>query len=285
MNKHPLLSKLLVIFSLMLLLSIPLLMVFGTIQERSAYRNEAASEVARAHAGAQTLTGPVLHVPYTETFTRTVPVEGGRGETREERVTQAHVALRFPTRLDTRSQLDTQTRWRGIFPVTVYTSTHNSTGRFVWSGVEPQEKNGQITLGQPRMVLGVSDLRGLLSAPQLTVAGQAVTMAPSPAAQKLPLPLAAPVDPALLKPGATFDIALNVELAGTGRMGWVPLADENSVSLRSPWPHPSFGGERPPGACRRSPPRRSSSLRSAVRPGGRRTASRCRWTTRWTCTA
>ncbi|WP_332740179.1 cell envelope integrity protein CreD [Hydrogenophaga sp.] len=243
MNKYPLLSKLLVIFSLMLLLSIPLLMVFDTIQERSAYRAEAATEVARAHAGAQTITGPVLYVPYTETFTRTVLVETGRGETREERVTQAHVALRFPTRLDTRSQLETQTRWRGIFPVTVYTSAHQSTGRFVWSGVEPMEKNGQITLGQPRMILGVSDLRGLLSAPQLTVAGQAVTMAPSPAAQKLPLPLAAPVDVALLKPGAAFDITLNVELAGTGRIGWVPLADENSVSLRSSWPHPNFGGD------------------------------------------
>jgi inner membrane protein len=243
LNKHPLLSKLLVIFSLMLLLSMPLLMVFSTIQERSSYRDEAAREVARAHAGAQTLTGPVLHVPYTETFTRTVPVEGGRGETREERVTQAHVALRFPTRLDTRSQLDTQTRWRGIFPVTVYNSTHQSTGRFVWSAVEPVEKNGQITLGQPRLILGVSDLRGLLSAPKLTVAGQTVAMGPAPAAHKLPLPLAAPVDPALLRPGAVFDISLGVELAGTGRIGWVPLADENSVSLASSWPHPSFGGD------------------------------------------
>ena len=243
MNKHPLLSKLLVILSLMLLLSMPLLMVFNTIQERSAYRDEAASEVARAHAGPQTITGPVLHVPYTETFTRTVPVEGGRGETREERVTQSHVALRFPTRLDTRSQLETQTRWRGIFPVTVFTSNHRSTGRFVWSAVEPLEKNGEITLGQPRVVLGVSDLRGLLSAPQLTVAGQVVAMAPSPAALKLPLPLAAPVDAALLVPGAAFDITLGVELAGTGRIGWVPLADENTVNLTSSWPHPSFGGD------------------------------------------
>ena len=44
LNKHPLLSKLLVIASLMLLLSVPLLMVLDTIQERSAYRSEAASE-------------------------------------------------------------------------------------------------------------------------------------------------------------------------------------------------------------------------------------------------
>lgn len=243
MNKHPLLSKLLVIFSLMLLLSIPLLLVLDTIQERSAYRSEAAAEVARAHAGPQTITGPVLYVPYTETFTRTVPVEGGRGETRQERVTQAHVALRFPIRVDTRSQLDTQTRWRGIFPVTVYTSTHQSTGRFVWSDIEPHEKNGQVTLGQARIILGVSDLRGLLSAPQLSVAGQAVAMGPSPASQKLPLPLAAPMDLALLKPGTPVDFTLGMELAGTGRIGWVPLADENTVSLASSWPHPNFGGD------------------------------------------
>ena len=131
-------SKLLVIVSLVLLPSIALLMVPDTIQERSAHRAEAAAEVARAHAGEQIITGPVLVVPHTETFTRAVAVavDGGRGQAREERVSQAHAALRFPTRLDTRSQLDTQTRWRGIFPVTVYTSTHQSTRRFVWSGVE-----------------------------------------------------------------------------------------------------------------------------------------------------
>ena len=241
MNKHPLLSKLLVIFSLMLLLSVPLLMVFDTIQERSAYRAEAATEVARAHAGAQTITGPVLYVPYTETFTRTVLVETGRGETREERVTQAHVALRFPTRLDTRSQLDTQTRWRGIFPVTVYTSQHAGTGRFVWTEITPQHRGGQLTLGQPLLLMGVSDARGLLAAPQLRLAGSPLPVGQAPAGA--PLPLAARLDPARLQPGATLDFDLQLDLAGTGRIGWVPLADENSVTLTSPWPPPTFTGD------------------------------------------
>jgi inner membrane protein involved in colicin E2 resistance len=88
LNKYPLLSKVMVIGLLMILLSIPLMMVRDVIQERSLNREAATQEVARAHAGAQTITGPVLYVPYTETFTRTVPV-GDAGHTREERVTQS----------------------------------------------------------------------------------------------------------------------------------------------------------------------------------------------------
>ncbi len=242
MNKYPLLSKVLVIGLLMLLLSIPLMMVREVIQERSANRETAAAEVARAHAGAQMLTGPVLYVPYTENFTRTAPV-GDAGLTREERVTQAHVAIRFPTRLETKARLDTETRWRGIFPITVYTSAHESSGRFVWSDVQPKEKGGQITLGQPRLLMGVSDLRGLLSAPQLKLGGRALTVGPAVSSQRVPLPLGAPFDAAWLKAGESLPFELRLELAGTGRIGWVPLADENSVNLQSAWPHPSFVGD------------------------------------------
>ncbi len=242
MNKYPLLSKVMVIGLLMLLLSIPLMMVRDVIQERSMYREVATEEVSRAHAGAQTLTGPVLYVPYTETFTRTVAV-GDAGHTREERVTQSHAVVRFPVEMDTRSRLATETRWRGVIPVTVYTSVNESTGRFVWSDVEPKEKNGQIALGQPRLLMGVSDPRGLLNAPQLQVDGRAVPVTPAPAAMKLPLQLAGALDVAQLRPGAALSFALQLDLAGTGRIGWVPLADENRVHLQSPWPHPNFGGD------------------------------------------
>jgi len=242
-NKYPLLSKTLIVAFLMLLLSIPLAMVGDVIRERTDNRQQATQEVARAHSGAQTLTGPVLHVPYTETFTRTVIVDVQKNTQREETIKQSRVATVFPTLMDTRSRLTTETRWRGIFPVTVYTSRHDSTGRFVWSAVTPREKGGQITLGQPWLTLGVSDLRGLLGRPQVTLAGQNLAVAASPAAEQLPLPLAAPVSAALLQPGAALDFTLGMDLAGTGRIAFVPLADDNRVTLVSPWPHPSFGGD------------------------------------------
>jgi inner membrane protein len=75
------------------------------------------------------------------------------------------------------------------------------------------------------------------------VAGEALTVTSSPAEGNLPLPLAASLDVALLKAGAEIPFTLDMELAGTGRIGWVPLAEETTVDLRSAWPHPSFGGQ------------------------------------------
>ena len=241
MNKYPLLSKLLLIGFLMALLAIPLALVRDIIAGRTATRFDATEEVARAHAGPQTITGPVLWLPYTETFLRTVKVDGKIGETREELVAEERVSIQFPKTLDTKSQLGTETRMRGIFPVTVYTSQHASTGRFVWSEVLPRNRSGQIALGQPLLLVGVSDARGLLAAPMLRLGGSALQVGQAPGSS--PLPLAAQVDLAQLKPGAVLDFDLTFELDGTGRIGWVPLADENSVTLTSPWPHPSFGGD------------------------------------------
>lgn len=241
MNKYPLLNKVLVFGVLMLLLLIPLTMVRDVIRERSQNRGTASSDVARAHAGPQTLTGPVLYLPYTETFTRTVATAEGR--TREERVSEERVAIRFPVRMDTRSRLDTEVRWRGIFPVTVYTSIHEISGSFVWSEVEPREKNGEVVLGQPRVLLGVSDLRGLQSVPQMNLGGQALVVSPAMSPQRAPLPLGAPVNLQVLRSGEAVPFTLRLELAGTGRLGWVPLADENTVSISGAWPHPNFGGD------------------------------------------
>lgn len=243
MNRYPLLSKTAVIGFLMVLLMMPLSMVSNLVVERTQTREQATREVARAHAGEQTLTGPVLHVPYTETYTRTVVVDVARNTQREETVRETHVATVFPTTLDTRSRLTTEIRWRGVFPVTVYSSHHDSAGRFVWKGVSAREKGGQITLGQPWVTFGVSDLRGLLGRPELKLGGHVLAIAASPAGAHLPLPLAAPLDASLLQPGATLDFTLGMDLAGTERIGFVPLADDNKVTLTSPWPHPSFGGD------------------------------------------
>lgn len=115
-NRFPLLSKTAVIGLLMVLLLVPLAMVRDVIQERTQHRETATREVARAHAGAQTLTGPVLLVPYTETYVRTVVVNAEVRQTREEQVTQARMLTVFPAAMETRSRLQTETRWRGISP-------------------------------------------------------------------------------------------------------------------------------------------------------------------------
>jgi inner membrane protein len=242
LNRYPLLSKLLMIGLLMFVFAIALALVRDTVTERSAYRQAATVEVSAAHAGAQTISGPVLWLPYTETSLRSVKVEGEGGtRLRDEAVTEERVALVFPQKLDTRSQLSTEQRQRGIFPVTVYSSQHRSSARFVWAEIKPRAAGAKLSFGQPLLLMGVSDARGLLSAPRLKLADQNLALERAPAAA--PLPLAAPVNPALLRAGEALDVELQFELAGTGRIAWVPLAEETTVTLSSPWPHPSFGGD------------------------------------------
>lgn len=154
MNRHPLLSKLLMIGLLMFVFAIALAMVRETVAERSAYRQAATAEVSAAHAGPQTLSGPVLWLPYTETSLRTVKVEGeGSTKLRDEPVTEERVALLFPQQLETRAQLATEQRERGIFPVTVYTSQHRANARFVWSEVKPRAAGGKLSFGQPLLLM------------------------------------------------------------------------------------------------------------------------------------
>lgn len=241
MNRYPLLSKLLMIGLLMALLAVPLAMVRGTVAERAAYRDAATDSVARAHAGEQVITGPVVWWPYTETHVRSVKAEGDGARLREETVTEQRVAVRYLQQLDLRSRLDSETRWRGIFPVTVYTSRHEGSGRLAGAGIVPSRPGAVVTPGQPLLLLGVSDLRGLEQAPLLRLGGRSVRVAPAPAGA--PLPLAAPLDAALLQPGAQLELHLQLALAGTGRIGWVPLADETRVTLASAWPHPRFDGD------------------------------------------
>jgi hypothetical protein len=205
------LAALLMIGLLMFVFAIALALVRDAVTERSAYRQAATAEVSAAHAGAQTISGPVLWLPYTETSLRTVKVEGeGNTRLREEAVTEERVAVVFPQKLDTRSQLSTEQRQRGIFPVTVYSSQHRSSARFVWAEIKPRATGGKLSFGQPLLLMGVSDARGLLSAPRLKLADQNLALERAPAAA--PLPLAAPVNPALLRAGE----ALRVEVGDDG---------------------------------------------------------------------
>ena len=60
--------KLLIIGFLMALLFIPLSMIDVTIGERMRFREEAVQSIATDSVGSQTLLGPVLVIPYTESW-------------------------------------------------------------------------------------------------------------------------------------------------------------------------------------------------------------------------
>ena len=117
-------ARLLLIAVLMLLLNIPLGMIRGVVEERAARRGEVVGDILAGWGGAQSLTGPVLRVPFKVRST----VAGADGKPLQR--VSADAAYFLPRDLHIEGQLATEMRHRGIFEVPVYVARLHLSGRF-----------------------------------------------------------------------------------------------------------------------------------------------------------
>ena len=110
--------KIFLVLGMTLAILVPLLMIRGVITDRQAYRTQAVASIARSYAGPQAFAGPVLVVPYTDTFEAEEKDEKGfvRKVLREESGRWTY----FPTTLDVRGPLKPSTRRLGLHEVRVY---------------------------------------------------------------------------------------------------------------------------------------------------------------------
>lgn len=228
-----------VVFFLTVLILIPLGMVNGLIAERERYRREAVASVARSHAGAQAVIGPVLVVPYTETVE--VEETDARGEPRRVLRERSGQWTYFPEVLVLEGRLTPGTRKRGLHEVRVYELQGQLSARFDAAIPADADPLRPRRIGQPWLGYGFADVRGLTGAPRLQVNGMAATLE-----QGLGSREGGGIHARLAAPRAGERLALDARLAfalgGTESLAVVPLARANTVRLQSAWPHPSFGG-------------------------------------------
>src|SRR3990170_3549901 len=106
--------KLFSIGFLILILLIPTALIEDLIYERQQRADEVIDEVANKWSGSQTISGPVLIIPYTR---QDVINRGKEGtETRE----YIEKAFFLPNQLDVSGTIDPQVLHRGIFDAVVY---------------------------------------------------------------------------------------------------------------------------------------------------------------------
>lgn len=239
MNRLLPLLKIGAILLLTLLLLIPMARIRGLVSERQALRDQVLADVARSDAGEQTLTGPILIVPYQRTVHEQVAGGGDRAVTVARQV-QGELRL-LPALLDVDGRLGTEERQRGIYRARVYRAESTLGGRF---DVPPDygvtEDVASYRFGEPRLVLGISDIRGIGNALTLRANGMEVPFAPGTGttlfANGVQAPLAGVAD------ASTIEFEIGLTLAGTSAFNVVPVGRESRVHLESDWPHPSFVG-------------------------------------------
>gem|GEM_PF-4379927 len=119
LSNYRMLFKSVLIGALILLLLIPTFFIQNLVTERQQRQQEAVAEINSHWAAPQTLTGPVIGVPYLD-----IATDNGN------RVAVKRWAYFLPSKLDIRSHLAPEKRYRGIYPVIVYTTELDIRGSF-----------------------------------------------------------------------------------------------------------------------------------------------------------
>ncbi len=240
--RNPLLLKALVIGFLAILMLIPLGMIEGLIAERASRRMEAVASVQASFAGAQMVALPFFVWPYVEHWTEQSVDANNR--VRVTQMSESRQLLWFADRLQAAAEVAVQNdRYRGIHRVRTFESTIAINGAFTApdrNSVKPSAEGRRLVWGEPRLVLPISDVRGLRGTPSVNVGGELLRFREG---TQLPA-LAAGMHAVLAESinGTTTQLAINIELAGTEHLAFAPTATTNTVNVKSAWPDPHFGG-------------------------------------------
>jgi inner membrane protein len=243
MNRLSLFFKAVIVGFLMLLLLIPLAMINGTISERQSYRRQAVDSVAKSYAGPQSLMAPVVVVPYRIRVNVNHTDEHGVVRTTTE--VQNRQWTYFPKDVQLHGNLVPAVKKRGLHEVRVYEMSALMAGSF--DVIVPSNENtgDLVNVGQPFLSFGISDVRGLVGTPRLTLDQQPLTLLQG-SAQQRGNGLHAFIGPVPAGVKSQHNFRMEFTLGGTEQFAFIPLADSNHVELKSSWPHPNFDGQFSP---------------------------------------
>ncbi|HMQ46111.1 MAG TPA: cell envelope integrity protein CreD [Saprospiraceae bacterium] len=228
--------KLFTIGVLILFLLIPASMLTSLINEREHIRDTAIQEVSSKWGLNQTISGPVIAVPYESIY-----------QTDDGKAAVKNGFVHFlPDELRIEGTLIPEKRYRGIYVVVLYNAKLSVSGKF--GRLEPttiKVPEADIQWSKALLNIGVSDMKGVQNQLQLTLNGDRVLdFGPGVVASDLfasgaNIPLDLSNRDELAEMRFSFDLNLN----GSSDLYFVPFAKENNIQLTSNWSNPSFEGD------------------------------------------
>ncbi|MEI8323763.1 MAG: cell envelope integrity protein CreD [Betaproteobacteria bacterium] len=240
--KSLLATKVFALGLVMLVLMAALSMIGGLASERLRYRAQAADSIRSSLAGPQTLAGAVMTRRCTKTIETIVVREKQRtAERSEEQV----LLSALPQTLHWSATSQIEPRYRGLYKVNSFNL--EAVGDFTWDSLAalaaPSVKDTVVGVrcDAPSVEFAIADVRGVRSIKVATPRGAAqVAASASSTWLKSGFKAALHVDEAAL--AGPSKVQLSIGLVGLESLGFVPLANQNSVTLKSDWAHPSFQG-------------------------------------------
>lgn len=240
--KNPVVRKILVLCTVVLVLMVGLWRVESLVQERGQTRQRATEGVMQSFSGPQALLGPLLHVACVEVWQE--------AQTKDEKTTSVerrseHVHTLAPSSLSVSGTASPEMLRRGLFAVPTYVLDARLQAR--WDDLEPlrpplHQRGARQECGAPVLMLAVSDARGVRRA-RLLLDGQERALKAGTFHPIYKQGVHTLLPDAVRHRGGALALELQLELAGTEQLALVPLGEQTDLHIRSPWPHPSFGGD------------------------------------------
>jgi inner membrane protein len=237
------------IFLLTLLMSWAVSYVNSLILERQNRQLEVKQEIAKSSAGEQTITGPVLVVPYIEEYAE-VTTENNIEKTTNMRETRWKFIL--PENLELKGGFTNQFKKLGIYKALMYELGGNFKGSFklpAHLGISAQHNNGTVTIQPAYIAIGISDPRGISGQPEFTWNSRTLNFEQGSNVRVLGNGVHVVVGQLndVIEQNIAFEFKLN--LRGMEKYNYVPIAENNVINLQSSWQHPHFGGSFLPDAA------------------------------------
>ncbi len=236
-TKYHAIIKGIIIFILLLIFIIPQVIINGLIYERESNQEAAFRDISEKWSGRQTITGPVLTIPYYEYY---------RDTSKVLRYIKKNIYL-LPDELKINGEIQTEKRHRNIYEVVVYNSKLNIEGAFDKINVgEFNIEPRNILWNEATVMLGLSDLRGIKEKLDLKFDDQKYSF--NPGIVSTDLYEAGVMTKVKIDSTATFlngkhSFKIELDLKGSEQLFFTPVGKTTNITLKSLWSTPAFNGQ------------------------------------------
>jgi len=232
--------KAIIIGVMILVMLIPVAMLISMIEERMEYQHEVEAEIGQSWGGPQTVTGPILMLPYEKSVGQ-----------EQDKTIEKGTAYFLPEILNINGDIDTEVRSRTAHKVLLYKSAVELEGAFAQPNVESLGlKPEEIRWEEARLYVGIGHLQGVQSRLSVRWDGSDYTGINPVNDNDLTGPgLSAgiPIQPRTDgSENKLIPFRLGLNLNGTGSLLFTPVGKETTAHLQSEWETVSFTGNSLP---------------------------------------
>ncbi|MGK7368691.1 MAG: cell envelope integrity protein CreD [Candidatus Halalkalibacterium sp. M3_1C_030] len=230
--KESLGTRLVIIAFLTLVMLIPSFIVQDLIRERENRRDAVTAEISDKWGGEQSITGPLLSIPYKHYYNNDNKVEAT--------IRYAHF---LPENLSIDGSILTEERYRGIYEVIVYNGKIKISGNFSPLNLEEFNIPVQDFLIEDAFVsVGISDMTGIKNFVNISWNGKEYPANPGIETSDV-LESGISISPGILvEADKEYRFNFELDLNGSSGILFAPVGKETIVKLSSVWPNPSFRG-------------------------------------------